>query len=84
MLEGEWVCASSDPGEFALAVTPWIPRFALAVTSWNQALRPGGALAAGTRKGELARADFAPRACVASRIVDEEREQTLETRGAGL
>ena len=38
------VCASSDPGEFALAVTPKIPRFALAVTSWDQALRLRGAL----------------------------------------
>ena len=47
------VCASSDPGEFAQAVTPWIPRFALAVTSWNLASRLGCDPAAGARKPTL-------------------------------
>ena len=65
-------------------MTPWIPRFALAVTFWNRALRPGRAPCG---RGPKGRALPVPTlrvwpACNLSRAGDEDRERTLETRGA--
>ena len=65
-------------------MTPWIPRFALAVTFWNRALRPGRAPCGRGPKGKALPVPTLRvwPACNLSRAGDEDRERTLETRGA--